>query len=333
MDQFWKNKKILITGGAGFIGSHLADNLVSLGSDVTIVDNLERGSWKAIEKLASKITFLKNDLSKKEHCKKVFSHEYDVVIHMASKVGGIGYYTSKPFEVIQKMLQVDSNVLESVIEKKIPRYFYASSAHVYPIELQGSPESLAIKETQAYPANPELSYGWAKLIAEKQIQYVTQQYPNLRVAIARYIGIYGPGQDYELETGSVIPVFTHRAIKHPEIPFSVWGTGKETRSYCFIDDAVDCTKLMIEKMEEKKVVGPFNVGKQERVSIADIAEKIINISKKDIKIEYDVTKETKIWGQLCDCSLAKLELDGWVANTSFEDGLKKVYLDIMERMQ
>lgn len=329
---FWENKKVIITGGAGFIGSNLAKDLVKSGADIIIVDNLERGKMEFIEDIYDSITFHMGDLKNKIFCNKMFSLDIDIVIHLASKVGGIGYYTEKPYEVINEMLQIDSNVLESVLVNNIQRYFYASSAHVYPIELQGTPDSVAITEHQAYPANPELSYGWAKLIAEKQIEYACKENPKLHSAMARYIGIFGPNQDYALETGSVIPVFTHRSIKHPVIPFSVWGTGQETRSYCYIDDALVCTKRMIEKMDEKQIVGPYNVGKQERIKIEDIAKKIIEISGKDIIIEFDETKETLIWGQRCDCSKAKQELDGWHATTPLEIGLKRVYDHIEKRI-
>tara|TARA_B100001094_G_C18195396_1_gene810404 strand:- start:6149 stop:7150 length:1002 start_codon:yes stop_codon:yes gene_type:complete len=332
--NFWKNKSILITGGAGFIGSHLARDLIREDCQVTIVDNLERGTIGSLDGIFDKVTFMNLDLSLEKECDTAFLDDYDVVIHMASKVGGIGYYTSRPYEVIQKMSKVDTNVLERVLRQDIPPlYFYASSAHVYPIELQGSPDSEAITEEQAYPANPELSYGWAKLLAEKQILCAAQENPDFFAAIGRYIGIFGPGQDYKLDTGSVIPVFTHRAVKYPKIPFSVWGTGQETRSYCYIDDAVDCTKLMIEKMQTKNIIGPLNVGKEERIKIEDIAKNIIDISGKEINIEYDTTKETKIWGQWCDCSAASKELDGWKAKVSFKEGLEKVYLDITERIK
>jgi nucleoside-diphosphate-sugar epimerase len=251
---------------------------------------------------------------------------------MASKVGGIGLYTSKPYTVMSENMLMDSNVLKAIIQNNINRYFYASSAHVYPKELQGTPDSPAIVEQQAYPAESELAYGWAKLISEKEIEYARVENPNLRVAIARYIGIYGENQDYNLDTGSCIPVFTNRAINYPEIPFRIWGTGKETRSYCFIDDAIDCTKLMIEKMEEQEIVGPYNVGKQERISIGDLAKAVVEVSKKDISIEYDLTKDTLIWGQWCDCSKAKEEI-GFEAKTSLQEGLKRVYNDIRGRMK
>jgi len=328
--NFWKNKKVMITGGAGLIGSALSANLIKSGSKVTIVDNFERGKFDYIADIMNDCVVKNADLREANFCN-LHIKNYDIVIHMASKVGGIGYYTSRPYEVMSENLKMDSNVLSACVKNNIPMFFYASSAHVYPKELQGTPDSPLIREDQAEPANPELSYGWAKLITEKQIQAAVQQNPNFKAAIARYIGIYGKNQDFGLDTGSVIPVFCNRAINHPDVKFDVWGNGKETRSYCFINDAIEGTKTMIEAMDSRRMVGPYNLGKQERVSIGEIAKKVIAISGKNIKIEYDTSKDTLIWGQWCDCSKIKNDL-GWEATTKLEDGLKVVYEDVKSRI-
>lgn len=321
--------RILVTGGSGFIGSHLVNRLIDKGNIVTVLDNLERGDINFL-KSNDNLRFRYCDLRDYKNIEEYFKNQ-DIVIHLASKVGGIGTYLSKPYDVMQSNIQIDSNVLKCVIENNITKYFYASSAHVYPKELQTIINSPNIKESDAYPANPELTYGWAKLIGEKAVEAATVENKNLNVAIARFIGIYGPNQDYKLETGSVIPVFSHRAIKYPEIPFNVWGTGKETRSYCFIDDALDCIETMILDLDNRQLVGPYNVGKDERVSIEEIARTVIDISQKEIIIDWDTTKDTVIWGQLCDCSLIYKEL-GWKSNTSLKDGLKIVYNDIKKRI-
>lgn len=321
--------RILVTGGSGFIGSHLVNRLIDKGNIVTVLDNLERGDINFL-KSNDNLRFRYCDLRDYKNIEEYFKNQ-DIVIHLASKVGGIGTYLSKPYDVMQSNIQIDSNVLKCVIENNITKYFYASSAHVYPKELQTIINSPNIKESDAYPANPELTYGWAKLIGEKAVEAATVENENLNVAIARFIGIYGPNQDYKLETGSVIPVFSHRAIKYPEIPFNVWGTGKETRSYCFIDDALDCIETMILDLDNRQLVGPYNVGKDERVSIEEIARTVIDISQKEIIIDWDTTKDTVIWGQLCDCSLIYKEL-GWKSNTSLKDGLKIVYNDIKKRI-
>ncbi len=288
---------------------------------------LERGK---LEFLPDNISFHNNDLRDYNSIKNLFKNQ-DCVIHLASKVGGIGTYMSKPYDIMSSNITIDSNVLKAVIENNITKYFYASSAHIYPKSLQTTNDSPLIHESQAYPADPELSYGWAKLVGELAIQSAVKEYSFLNAAIARFIGIYGPDQDFELKTGSVIPVFSHRAIKYPEIDFSVWGTGKETRSYCYIEDTLDCIELMVDKMDEINLVGPLNIGKEERVSIAEIASIIIKISGKDIKVDYDTTKNTVIWGQWCDCKEAK-SLLGWEAKTSLEEGIKNVYNNIKNRI-
>ena len=330
---FWLNKKVTITGGAGFIGSHLSKNLAENGSKVKSVDNLERGRIEYIKPILNDIEFVNGDVRDPHTCHDI-CHDADIVIHLASKVGGIGYYLDEPGGVITQNIKMDANMLHAVLDKDVQKYFYASSAHVYPRQLQEVTDSEMIREGQALPADPELSYGWAKLIAEKQLEYLAKEGISTRFAIARFIGIYGENQDIELNSGSVIPVFSRRAAEYPvNAPFTIWGTGEETRSYCFIDDAIECIKRMVQKLDKKHLVGPLNVGKEERSSITEIAEKIVKISGKKIPLQYDRTRETIIWGQWCDCSNAKRELDGWHAEISLEDGLSRVYKHVQDRLR
>ena len=329
--SFWKDKKVIITGGAGLIGSALAIDLVKNNSSVIILDDLSRGKKEFFKEVESDITFIKMDLRDYDLC---LSHikDADIVIHMASKVGGIKVYTELPYSIMNDNLTIDSNVIRASIINRIPKFFYASSAHVYPIELQNNKdETHLIKEEEAYPANPLLTYGWAKLISEQQLINAATEFDDVSIAIARYIGIYGPNQDYGLQTGSVIPVFSHRAIKHPDVDFTIWGDGEETRSYCFIKDAIDCTKLMIEKMQDTKVVGPYNVGSSDIIKIKDIAKKIVTISEKEIDLQFDISQKAKILSQWCDCSKIHADL-GWKTTTSFDEGLKIVYNDIKSRL-
>ena len=256
-----------------------------------------------------------------------------VVVHLASKVGGIKYYLDNPAKVFSDMLLIDQNVWKSAIKAQVPYFFYASSAHVYPIALQLSPDAPLIKEEQVYPANPELSYGWAKLMGEKQIEYSIQEGCNTRASIARLIGAYGPNQDIDLNTGSAIPAFIRRAIEYPRLqPYKVLGTGEETRSYCYIDDIIEGIIQSVEKLGKEKFVGPFNLGREDRIKIGNLAQKIIEISDKDIKIEWDKSHPTTIWGQALDCSLARELLDGWQPRVSLEEGLKNCYEHIASRL-
>ena len=328
-----KNVHVLVTGGAGFIGSHLVPRLLEIGAKVRVVDNLERGRIENLGRSFNSIDFRNEDLRDPAACHRVCDG-IDTVFHLASRVGGIGFYLSRPAEVMGDNLLIDINILRAAIAAGVYRYFYAGSAHVYPIELQGSPDSPLIREEQAIPAHPELSYGWAKLMGEKLIEYSLQEGAPLRAAIARIIGAYGPGQDLDLATGSVIPVFTRRAIEYPaQGPFVVLGTGAETRSYCYIDDIIDGFLAAVGKMEEKPLVGPFNLGAEGRITIAELAREIIRISGKNIEITWNTTHPTVIWGQALDCSFASQVLDGWKPAVSLREGLQRVYRHVEAQLQ
>ncbi|OFZ82210.1 MAG: hypothetical protein A2583_04725 [Bdellovibrionales bacterium RIFOXYD1_FULL_53_11] len=331
MNAYWRDKKVLVTGGAGFIGSNISERLVSCGARVRIVDNFERGREEYIEAIRSSAEIVRADLRDPSACSAA-CRDIDVVLHFASKVGGIGYYLSRPGEVIRDNCFIDMNIWKAALDARIGRFLYASSAHIYPIELQMTPDSPLIREEQDVPAHPELSYGWAKLFAEKVISYQAEEGMHTRAAIVRLIGVYGKNQDIELATGSAIPVFCRRAFEYPHKgPFVIWGTGKETRSYTFIDDAIDGMLLCVEKLDELKFVGPLNIGTEDRYTIEEIAGAAIAASGKSIAIEKDTTKKTLIWGQAVDCKKAWSFLD-WRPRVGLRDGVARCYEDISRRL-
>ncbi len=331
---WWQNRSVLITGGAGFIGSNLVERLLREGARVRALDNLERGRLEYLSGSMDDIEFVRGDLKSLEVCQRA-CQGIDVVFHLASKVGGIRYYMDYAGDVFSENTLMDHNMWSAAVRANIPFYFYASSAHVYPGDLQQTPDAPLIHEEQAYPANPELSYGWAKLIGEQLIQNtINQGNCTTRAAIGRIIGSYGPNQDLDLATGSCIPVFCRRAIRYPnEGPFTVLGTGAETRSYHFVGDTIEAFLRSVQKLESKRLVGPFNLGAEERISIGDLAREIIAISGKRIQIEWNTSHPTLIWGQAVDCSLAAKLLDGWKPEVSLRDGLSICYDRIDRRLK
>lgn len=330
---WWANKQVLVTGGAGFIGSHLVARLVCEGMRVRAADNLERGSKEYLGSSLHYIDFRIEDLRSLEKCREC-CRNIDVVIHLASKVGGIRYYIEQAGSVYRENTLIDHNMWTAALELGVPYYFYASSAHIYPRELQQDPHSPLIQEAQAYPADPELSYGWAKLAGEQLILNDVRQGCSTRASIARVIGAYGPNQSLELATGSAIPVFCRRAIEYPSNgPFVVLGTGEETRSYHYVSDTVEAIVRAVEKLERSPSVGPFNLGAEERMTIGELAQEIISISGKNIVPSWNRTHPTVIWGQALDCGLAARVLDGWRPRVSLHEGLTVVYSHIQSRLQ
>jgi GDP-D-mannose 3',5'-epimerase len=330
--SYWRNRKVLVTGGAGFIGSNLVERLVELGARVRVSDSLERGRLENLRRCLDEIEFLNCDLTDSDDCHRS-CQGMEVAVHLAAKVGGIGYYLSRAAEVMAHNVLVDTLMWQAAEAQGLERYLYASSAHVYPLDLQGSPDAPPMEEEQTVPANPPLSYGWAKLLGEKQLEYGVSQGSRVRVAILRLIGVYGPNQDIDLASGSAIPVFIRRAIRYPRgQPFRILGTGEETRSYCYVSDVVEAMLLALERLDEQRLIGPLNVGTAERVRIADLAQEIIAISGKPILMEFDLSHRTAIWGQVLDSTKAR-ELLGWTPSVSLRDGLQRTYDDIEQRLK
>jgi nucleoside-diphosphate-sugar epimerase len=328
----WTGRRVAVTGGAGFIGSNLVARLLAEGAVVRVVDNLERGRLEFLGAHAPDIEFIQGDLRDLQVCRDTCRNA-EVVYHLASKVGGIQYYIQNAGEVFRANTQIDHNMWTAVLEQHVPYYFYASSAHIYPAELQGTPDSPAIREDQALPANPQLSYGWAKLVGERLIQFDLEQGTATRAAIARIIGSYGPNQSLDLATGSAIPVFCRRAIRYPlDGPFVALGTGRETRSYHYVSDTVEAMLRTVQKLEGNRLVGPFNLGSEETISIAQLAAEVIRASAKQIEVVWDTSKPTLIWGQTLNCDFAKQLLDGWKPEVSLREGLAACYQHILHRL-
>jgi nucleoside-diphosphate-sugar epimerase len=331
--RWWTSKRVLVTGGAGFIGSHLVARLLTTGAELRVVDNLERGREEYLDSALPRIEFRVQDLRSPEVCR-ASCRDVDVVVHLASKVGGIRYYVEQIGTVFRENTQIDHNMWAAALGSRVPYYFYASSAHVYPRDLQRTPDSPLIREEQVYPADPELSYGWAKLVGEQLVLNDVRQGSSTRASIARIIGSYGPNQSLDLATGSAIPVFCRRAIEYPtKGAFVVLGTGTETRSYHHVSDTVEAILRSVEKLQQCPSVGPFNLGSEERVTIGELVREIISISGKRIGLSWDRTYPTVIWGQALDCGLAARLLDGWKPTVPLREGLRDVFDHIHGRLR
>jgi len=328
----WKGRRCLVTGGAGFIGMHLVPKLQSLGAAVRVVDDLSRGRRENLDGVLDRIEFRKVDLTEPAGAREVCDG-MDVVFHLASKVGGIGYYQSAPWKVARDNTRIDLNVLAGALDAGLKHYVYASSAHVYPGDRQTRPDAPPLREEDATPSNPEISYGWAKLYGEKMIEYACQENADFRAAIVRLVGAYGPGQEWDLKTGSAIPVFIRRAIEYPKRkPFTIMGTGAETRSYCFIEDVVAGLLRCAERLSELPRVGPINLGNEGRVTMGEIAQTVVRLSGKEIEIVKDTSRPTAIWGQAVDCAAARKVLGDWTPRVTLEEGIRRTYEYMKVRM-
>jgi len=308
------NKNILITGGAGFIGSHLSDRLCN-ENNVIVVDDFSRGNY-----ISDKVETVMSDLAAHDFNCEIFKG-IDIVFHLASSVGSYTFYQDNALDVFIKNTQIDHRVFKAVEDYGIKKLFYASSSHVYPKSLQADFNANPLKEEDAYPADPSLSYGWSKLSSEKYLSYCKGRF---KYAIARYNGIYGPRQSTDLANGSIIPVLIDRANNYPDLKYTILTEGQEKRAFCYIDDAVEATLRMIEVLDTNDFIDPLNIGHPKAVSIFDLAQTIKNCVNSEIELKImDNPIVPEILCQYCDCTAAK-ELINWVAKISLKEGIKLI---------
>lgn len=324
---FWQNKRILVTGGAGFIGRHLIQQLAKLNvKQVLIVDDFSRSSVDVCEDLMDLLDskdiecdyYESNIAEEFDGIADVFwnnGKQIDVVFHLASRVGSYQYYVDNAGEVMLENNIIDSAVINNAIKQKVPYFFYASSTHVYPHR------DYYLTENELFGtcfSEIGLSYGFSKIVGESTLWYNCEKFQG--VSVGRINGAYGPGQDDDLETGSVIPVLCRRVREYPDLDVSLKTTGEETRCYCYIDDVVDAMLTMVENSEGS--IFTYNIGNSEEHTIREIAETIIEISEKPIKLKTCFYKKANLESQKVDCSLIEKDL-GWKATTTLKDGLRK----------
>lgn len=245
-------KNILVTGGAGFIGSHLIDKLIASGNNVVVVDNFSTGKRENLNP-AAKVYEL--DIREKENLRNIFSkHQFDYVIHEAAKIN-LNVLLENTVEDVGISVLGTINILSCCVEFKVKKLIYASSVAVY-----GRPKKLPAAETD--DLIPIYSYGIAKKCAEEYIKYFSDYY-GLNYTILRYANVYGPRQTIHGEVG-VIAIFSDRVISGQ--PLIVYGDGTQTRDYIYIDDIVDVTLKMLETGDREVL----NVGCGRGITVNEI---------------------------------------------------------------
>lgn len=313
----WTRIRCLVTGGAGFIGSHLLNKLVEKKAEVRVVDDLSRGKMDNLKKCLNQVEFIHEDLEDASVALKCVE-DVDFCFHLAAVVGGIEFMKSYPAKMC-KNIRINYNIIEACRRSDVERMLYVSSACVYPIALQKDASKAPLKEEDAlkYGADPDGYYGWSKLLGEIQCRAYHEEY-GMNIAVVRPFNPYGPNESFDPKDSHVIPALIRKAA-HKETPFVIWGSGKQERAFTYVSDLVEGMLLAIEKSVS---ASPINLGTDEVISIKDLAELILKLTDHDVPINYDRPKPVGVISRKADISEAKRIL-GWRQKIDLETGLKK----------
>ncbi len=312
--MFWKNRRVLVTGGTGFIGSYVVERLVRMGASVRVLDRLPEGSIRNIPHLARDVRFIDGDCTDLEVVTSACSGQ-DVVMNLAAHVGGIEYNRTHQGLLLKDNLGIATTVIEGARRASVERFLVVSSACVYPHDsIVPTPES---EGDRSNPEETNGGYGWAKRMAEKIGQYYASEY-GMKVGIVRPYNAYGPRDHFGPENSHVIPSLLERILSD-ENPLVVWGSGNQTRAFLYVEDLADG---MIRAIETYPVADPVNLGTDEEISIRALVEKISRYTKKNPKLVFDTSKPDGSPRRNSDNTKAKEKLK-FVPSVSLDQGLQQ----------
>jgi len=323
---------ILVLGAGGFIGSCLVNRLVNQGHYVRGVD-VRYPEWN--KRLAQE--FIITDLRDYNNVEQIISTKdgdsFDQVFHLAADMGGADYIFTgiNDADIMSNSLLISINVLraQAKLNEKLnqnkTRMFYASSACVYPEHNQLDPDNPNCKEDTVYPAHPDSDYGWEKLFGERIFHAYNRNY-KIPVRIARYHNIYGVGSEY---TGGreKAPAALCRKVLTSDGNILIYGDGSQTRSFLFIEDALDATLLLMNSDCDQ----PLNIGSEEMINIDDFVDMICSIENKQINKIHKLDGPLGVRGRNSDNTLIRKTL-GWEPKHTLRQGITKTYFYIKERI-
>lgn len=309
-------KKAIVCGAGGFIGSQLVKKLKTNGYWVKGID-LVLPSYG----VSAADEFIIGDLRSDQFTSSALRGTYDELYQLAADMGGAGYiFTGEnDADIMINSSLVNIHVLNAIKKNQIGKIFFSSSACIYPQNLQQEEKDPGLKESTAYPADPDSEYGWEKIYGER-LYLAHKHCYQLDVKIARYHNVFGPEGIYDGGKEKAISAICRKVAqaKNGDV-VEVWGTGKQKRSFLFIDECIEGTIKLMESEE----AGPFNIGSEEMVSIEDLTKLIIQISGKNLTIKY-IDGPTGVNGRNSQNDLI-FERLGWKPNQTLIKGLTITY--------
>lgn len=316
------NMRILVTGAGGFIGHHLVQRLKGDGHYVRGVD-IKHPEYEP--SAADEFEIL--DLRSEEHCRRA-TRDVDQVYNLAADMGGIGYITAYLADISRNNTLINAHMLEASRVNGVKRFLFSSSACVYAGYKQESPDVTPLKEEDAYPADPEAGYGWEKLYAEEMCKYYWRDH-RLDPRIVRFHNVYGPLGTYDGGKEKAPAAIARKvALTRDGGNIEIWGDGKQTRSFMYIDDCVaGLIRIMASNHRE-----PLNLGTDQLVTVDELVDLMCGIAGKKLNKVHDLTKPQGVRGRNSDNNRLRQVL-GWEPSIRLETGLTTTYRWIADELE
>jgi nucleoside-diphosphate-sugar epimerase len=313
-----KDGVIVIAGAGGFIGGHLAASEVARGAHrVRCVDIKPLSEWYQVTPEAENLVL---DLSVRDHSFDVCSNATDVY-NLAADMGGMGFIEANKGLCMLSVL-INTHMLLAARDRGADRFFFSSSACVYNAQLQASAQVKPLREEDAYPALPEDGYGWEKLFSERMCRHFSEDF-GLQTRVARFHNVYGPfgtwcGGREKAPAAICRKVIEAKYSGSGEI--EIWGTGRQTRSFMYIDDCIEG----IDRIMRHEVPEPVNLGSEELVTIDQLVDVVEEISGLELKRRYQLDAPLGVQGRNSDNTRLR-QYVGWEPTTSLRDGIRRTY--------
>jgi GDP-D-mannose 3',5'-epimerase len=318
---------IVVCGAGGFIGGHLVRDLLrnTEGKRIRAVDLKPLGQWYQRFDAVENLTV---DLKERRSCQRALSGNPRYVYNLAADMGGMGFIEHNKALCMLSVL-INTHLLMSARETKVQKFFFASSACVYAADKQTSPDVIALKEEDAYPAMPEDGYGWEKLFSERMCRHFTEDF-GLTTCVGRYHNVYGPHGTYDGGREKA-PAAICRKVIQAQLTGSrqieIWGDGQQTRSFMYIDDCLKGTRRML----DEAVPGPLNLGSNELVTINRLVDLVEEIANVKLERSYNRDAPKGVNGRNSDNTKIR-EIMDWEPSICLREGLEKTYRWIYDQM-
>jgi nucleoside-diphosphate-sugar epimerase len=316
-------QRILVAGGGGFIGGHLAAHLLRQGHAVVVADIKPFASWYQLHESAENMSV---SLEEKDACLKAVEG-CDAVYNLACNMGGMGFITNNKALCMLSVL-INTHLLMAAKERGVSEYFYSSSACVYPDYRQEEANLTALKESDAYPAMPENGYGWEKLFSERLCKHYEEDF-GMSVRVVRFHNVYGPHGTWDGGREKAPAALCRKIIEahaNGTGEIEIWGDGEQTRSFMYIDDCI----TGIEKLMRSSYSDPLNLGRSELVSINQLADMVQEIEGIHVRRRYNLNAPQGVRGRNSDNTLIK-DVLGWEPEINLRTGLEMTYWWIKEQ--